>query len=160
MQAKENKIIDLFSIQNTIFTIPVYQRNYNWTEKECKRLYNDIFEIGENQNIDSYFIGSIVYIHEGISSALEREFYIIDGQQRMTTLTLLFLALCHILKENEITENEASRIFNQYIINPFSKKEVKLKLIPSKDNGNLEILNKISNDKIEELNEYNNTNML
>ena len=160
MQAKENKIIDLFSIQNTIFTIPVYQRNYNWTEKECKRLYNDIFEIGENKNIDSYFIGSIVYIHEGISSALEREFYIIDGQQRVTTLTLLFLALSHILKENEITENEASRIFNQYIINPFSKKEIKLKLIPSEDNGNLEILDKISNDKIEELNEYINTNML
>ena len=62
MQAKENKIINLCSTANTTFTIPIYQRNYNWTIKECKRLYDDIFETGKNENIDSYFIGSIVYI--------------------------------------------------------------------------------------------------
>ena len=123
MQAKENKIINLCSTANTTFTIPIYQRNYNWTIKECKRLYDDIFETGKNENIDSYFIGSIVYIAGNIST-IDREFYIIDGQQRLTTLTLLFLAIYHVLKQDELTKDEASRIYDQYIINFYSKKKL------------------------------------
>jgi len=159
MQAKENKIINLCSTANTTFTIPIYQRNYNWTIKECKRLYDDIFETGKNENIDSYFIGSIVYIAGNIST-IDREFYIIDGQQRLTTLTLLFLAIYHVLKQDELTKDEASRIYDQYIINFYSKKEIKLKLIQSVDNGNLEILDKISKDKVDELTTYSNASML
>ena len=61
MKASERKIKDLFSEPNTFFSIPVYQRDYNWQEKQCKQLFKDILTAGENKEISSHFIGSIVY---------------------------------------------------------------------------------------------------
>ena len=80
MEAKQKKIVEFLSTANTQFTIPVYQRNYNWIEHHCKILFNDIIEASSNDKITSHFLGSIVYIHEGVYSISKREFSIIDGQ--------------------------------------------------------------------------------
>ena len=157
MKASERKITKLFSESDTVFSIPVYQRDYNWQEKQCQRLFKDILQTGKNEKVSSYFLGSIVYIHDGIYGVGEKEFHIIDGQQRMTTLTLLFLAIYFKLK-GTILAKDADKIYNQYVVNPYSEKEIKLKLLPPEEN--LYILNKISHNKFNELEAFQDRNML
>ena len=156
MKASERKIKDLFSEPNTFFSIPVYQRDYNWQEKQCKQLFKDILTAGENKEISSHFIGSIVYIHEGVYEIGEKEFSVIDGQQRMITITLLFIALYHKLKENN--SKEADKIYELYLINKFSEKEVNLKLVPPEEN--LNILIKVLENKFDELENYQDRNLV
>ena len=156
MKASERKIKDLFSEPNTFFSIPVYQRDYNWQEKQCKQLFKDILTAGENKEISSHFIGSIVYIHEGVYEIGEKEFSVIDGQQRMITITLLFIALYHKLKENN--SKEADKIYELYLINKFSEKEVNLKLVPPEEN--LNILIKVLENKFDELENYRDRNLV
>ena len=157
MKASERKITKLFSESDTVFSIPVYQRDYNWQEKQCQRLFKDILQTGKNEKVNSYFLGSIVYIHDGIYGVGEKEFHVIDGQQRMTTLTLLFLAIYFKLK-GTILAKDADKIYNQYVVNPYSEKEIKLKLLPPEEN--LYILNKISHNKFNELEAFQDRNML
>lgn len=157
MKASERKITKLFSESDTVFSIPVYQRDYNWQEKQCQRLFKDILQTGKNEKVSSYFLGSIVYIHDGIYGVGEKEFHVIDGQQRMTTLTLLFLAIYFKLK-GTILAKDAEKIYNQYVVNPYSEKEIKLKLLPPEEN--LYILNKISHNKFNELEAFQDRNML
>jgi len=157
LKASERKITKLFSESDTVFSIPVYQRDYNWQEKQCQRLFKDILQTGKNEKVSSYFLGSIVYIHDGIYGVGEKEFHVIDGQQRMTTLTLLFLAIYFKLK-GTILAKDADKIYNQYVVNPYSEKEIKLKLLPPEEN--LYILNKISHNKFNELEAFQDRNML
>ena len=157
MKASERKITKLFSESDTVFSIPVYQRDYNWQEKQCQRLFKDILQTGKNEKVSSYFLGSIVYIHDGIYGVGEKEFHVIDGQQRMTTLTLLFLAIYFKLK-GTILAKDADKIYNQYVVNPYSEKEIKLKLLPPEEN--LYILNKISHNKFNELEAFQDRNTL
>lgn len=157
MKASERKITKLFSESDTVFSIPVYQRDYNWQEKQCQRLFKDILQTGKNEKVSSYFLGSIVYIHDGIYGVGEKEFHVINGQQRMTTLTLLFLAIYFKLK-GTILAKDADKIYNQYVVNPYSEKEIKLKLLPPEEN--LYILNKISHNKFNELEAFQDRNML
>ena len=156
MKASEKKIKDLFSEAKTFFAIPVYQRDYNWQEKHCKQLFEDILSVGKDIDITSHFIGSIVYIHEGVYGIGEKEFYVIDGQQRMITITLLHIALYHRLKESK--EEYADEIYELYLVNKFSKRNIKLKLLPPEEN--LNILNKILEENWEELEDYQDRNIV
>ncbi|PIM90777.1 hypothetical protein CI111_07880 [Fusobacterium animalis] len=156
MKASEKKIKDLFSEAKTFFAIPVYQRDYNWQEKHCKQLFEDILNVGKDIDITSHFIGSIVYIHEGVYGIGEKEFYVIDGQQRMITITLLHIALYHRLKESK--EEYADEIYELYLVNKFSKRDIKLKLLPPEEN--LNILNKILKENWEELEDYQDRNIV
>ena len=156
MKASEKKIKDLFSEAKTFFAIPVYQRDYNWQEKHCKQLFEDILNVGKDIDITSHFIGSIVYIHEGVYGIGEKEFYVIDGQQRMITITLLHIALYHRLKESK--EEYADEIYELYLVNKFSKRDIKLKLLPPEEN--LNILNKMLEENWEELEEYQDRNIV
>ena len=156
MKASEKKIKDLFSEAKTFFAIPVYQRDYNWQEKHCKQLFEDILNVGKDIDITSHFIGSIVYIHEGVYGIGEKEFYVIDGQQRMITITLLHIALYHRLKESK--EEYADEIYELYLVNKFSKRDIKLKLLPPEEN--LNSLNKILEENWEELEEYQDRNIV
>lgn len=156
MKASEKKIKDLFSEAKTFFAIPVYQRDYNWQEKHCKQLFEDILNAGKDKDITSHFIGSIVYIHEGVYGIGEKEFYVIDGQQRMITITLLHIALYHKLKQSR--EEYADEIYELYLVNKFSKRDIKLKLLPPEEN--LNILNKILKEKLEELENYQDRNIV
>ena len=156
MKASEKKIKDLFSEAKTFFAIPVYQRDYNWQEKHCKQLFEDILNVGKDIDITSHFLGSIVYIHEGVYGIGEKEFYVIDGQQRMITITLLHIALYHRLKESK--EEYADEIYELYLVNKFSKRDIKLKLLPPEEN--LNILNKILEENWEELEDYQDRNIV
>ena len=156
MKASEKKIKDLFSEAKTFFAIPVYQRDYNWQEKHCKQLFEDILNVGKDIDITSHFLGSIVYIHEGVYGIGEKEFYVIDGQQRMITITLLHIALYHRLKESK--EEYADELYELYLVNKFSKRDIKLKLLPPEEN--LNILNKILEENWEELEDYQDRNIV
>ena len=80
------------------FTIPIYQRTYSWTEKQCEQLWNDIIQVTTNKNIPAHFVGSIVYIEKGLYQVSDvPQLLVIDGQQRLTTLSLLLAALSRTL---------------------------------------------------------------
>jgi len=77
----------------TQFVIPVFQRDYSWTETQCEQLWNDILRIGDDPTARGHFMGSMVYVSTGDTSAGFTRWLLIDGQQRLTTLTLLLAAL-------------------------------------------------------------------
>lgn len=77
----------------TQFKIPVFQRDYNWTEGHCEQLWRDVVRIAAEPGDRGHFLGSFVYISTGDSSAGFTRWLLIDGQQRLTTLTLLLTAL-------------------------------------------------------------------
>src|SRR5690606_5031335 len=102
-------------------------RNYDWTEMECKQLFNDI-SAAETENRGTHFIGSIVFIHEGVYTTGVRELVIIDGQQRLTTINILYVALYRFATEND-GAYDADRLFNMFLINQYVQDEKsKLKL--------------------------------
>ncbi|RVY73460.1 DUF262 domain-containing protein [Helicobacter pylori] len=104
MRAKESTVNDFFAITGTIFSIPVYQRNYTWAEENCKKLLQDIINISQNKK--THFMGSITYILRWIDDEKSlrklQEFVIIDGQQRVTTIMLLLKAIETKIPNEEI----------------------------------------------------------
>lgn len=95
MIAAQSTINDFFALTSTIFSIPVYQRNYTWEEENCEKLLQDIVSISQNKK--THFMGSITYILHSIDDEKSlrklQEFVIIDGQQRITTIMLLLKAI-------------------------------------------------------------------
>lgn len=128
MKANELQINIFLQAPNVQFVIPVYQRNYDWTNTECRELLNDIISV-EKENRGTHFIGSIVFVHEGTYSTSEvKELVIIDGQQRLTTINILYVALYRFAKENGNAQ-EAERLYNMFLTNQYVKNESsKLKL--------------------------------
>jgi uncharacterized protein with ParB-like and HNH nuclease domain len=134
MKASEINLNRFLSQADTQFVIPVYQRNYDWTEAQCRQLLSDILTAGANDKINAHFIGSIVYIHDDVYSASGiRELSIIDGQQRLTTITLIYIALYRLLKSMG-DQQKLTRIHETYLINKFAGEEEKLKLRPTENN--------------------------
>ena len=134
MKANETKVDKFLATNETTFAIPVYQRNYDWTLFQCRQLLDDILEAGKNININAHFIGSIVYVHDDVYTASGlTELTIIDGQQRLTTITLIYISLYRIAKEldNQMLVN---RIHKTYLINEFAPEAEKLKLKPTDNN--------------------------
>lgn len=134
MKANETKVEEFLSSNKTQFVIPVYQRNYDWSANQCKQLLDDILDVGTRNKMTAHFIGSIVYVHDDVYTASRiKELTIIDGQQRLTTLTLIYLALYRLAREQN---NEAlvSEISETYLINKFAPEEEKLKLRPTENN--------------------------
>ena len=133
MKANQQRIWRLFNQQGIEFIIPIYQRNYDWKEEQCIQLLNDILELGKSDQNDSHFIGSIVYISDNFFLD-ENKYVIIDGQQRITTLTLLLIALYKSYKKSGNTAI-AEEIYEDYIINKRSTDPSKLKLKATADNS-------------------------
>ncbi len=136
MKANETKVDKFLATNETTFAIPVYQRNYDWTLVQCKQLLHDILEAGKSERINAHFIGSIVYVHDDVYTASGlTELTIIDGQQRLTTLTLIYIALYRVAKElgDSMLVN---RIHKTYLINEFAPETEKLKLKPTENNKN------------------------
>lgn len=134
MKANETKVEDFLSSNKTQFVIPVYQRNYDWSASQCKQLLDDILEVGTSNKMNAHFIGSVVYVHDDVyTSSRIKELTVIDGQQRLTTLTLIYLALYRLAMEinDEALVNEISET---YLINKFAPEEEKLKLRPTENN--------------------------
>ena len=134
MKANETKVEDFLSSPKTQFVIPVYQRNYDWAIGQCKLLLDDILEVGSNKKMNAHFIGSIVYVHDDVYTASRiKELTVIDGQQRVTTLTLIYLVLHRLAKELK-DEKLVDEIIETYLINKFAPEEEKLKLRPTDNN--------------------------
>ena len=137
MKASEVKLSRFLAQTDTQFVIPVYQRNYDWMQSQCRQLMDDIIDIGSTDR-SAHFIGSIVYIHDDVySSSGIRELSIIDGQQRITTITLLYIAMYKMAQELD-DERLVNKINETYLINKFAKEadEVeKLKLKPTENNS-------------------------
>lgn len=130
MKGDSEKIVAFLEGSKKRFIIPVYQRNYNWKKEHCKILFNDLVTV-IRQNKKSHFFGSIVS-----SCKTSNEILIIDGQQRVTTISLLMIAIINALKNNDIqSENNdlKDEIEQTYIIDRFSKKDRKVRLKPFRD---------------------------
>ncbi|AEF82404.1 DUF262 domain-containing protein [Leadbettera azotonutricia] len=132
MVANASKISDFLSQNKTQFIIPVYQRNYDWKIEQCKQLLDDLMTIGNNNDI--HFIGSIVYLHDSIYTATDiKELVIIDGQQRLTTIMLIYVALYRLAKF--LNKNSLFDEINEtYLINKYSSSSEKLKLRNTENN--------------------------
>ncbi|WP_187944095.1 DUF262 domain-containing protein [Helicobacter pylori] len=113
MRVKESTVNDFFALTGTIFSIPVYQRNYTWEEKNCGKLLQDIVNISKNKK--THFMGSITYILHWIDDEKSlrklQEFVIIDGQQRITTIMLLLKAIETKIPNEEI-KKEIDNLLN------------------------------------------------
>ncbi|GAA7206496.1 hypothetical protein HpBGD72_06060 [Helicobacter pylori] len=134
MKADAMKLLDFIGkSQEKQFVIPIYQRVYSWEKEQCKQLWDDIIKTGGNDQIEGHFIGSIVFVHDGIYTTNHNELLIIDGQQRLTTITLLFIALRdHLNDEDEFLEKFShQKIQNRYLINSDEKGDKKFKLFLS-----------------------------
>ncbi|MGL2840065.1 DUF262 domain-containing protein [Helicobacter pylori] len=113
MKATQSTINDFFALTGTVFSIPVYQRNYTWEEENCEKLLQDIVSISQNKK--THFMGSITYILHLIDDEKSlrqlQEFVIIDGQQRITTLMLLLKAI-ETKIQNEGIKKEIDNLLN------------------------------------------------
>ncbi|GAA6860583.1 DUF262 and DUF1524 domain-containing protein [Helicobacter pylori] len=133
MKADAIKLLDFIGkSQEKQFVIPIYQRVYSWEKEQCKRLWDDITKIGGDDKMDGHFIGSILYVLDSITHS-NNALLIIDGQQRLTTITLLLTALRdHLNDEDEFLEKfSCQKIQNRYLINSDEKGDKKFKLILS-----------------------------
>ncbi|MEP3482373.1 MAG: DUF262 and DUF1524 domain-containing protein [Fuerstiella sp.] len=132
MKATEARLLD-FIKKSPQFVIPIYQRTYSWTEKECLQLWQDIVRAGENDGISVHFVGSIVYIEESLGTVTHQSpLLVIDGQQRLTTATILIAALAKAVGDGEPIEGFSSEMLRgYYLTNPLERGERKFKLILS-----------------------------
>ncbi|NMA13171.1 MAG: DUF262 domain-containing protein [Chloroflexi bacterium] len=136
MHAVEYKLLD-FLKKSTQFTIPIFQRTYSWGEEQIKQLWDDIIRTGENDNINSHFIGSVVYILHEKADAVFQSSMVIDGQQRLTTLSILLEALArhvenlvkHGGKDEPCEGFSAEKIREYYLINRLEKDDKRYKLL-------------------------------
>jgi uncharacterized protein with ParB-like and HNH nuclease domain/predicted transport protein len=113
------------------FVIPIYQRTYSWGEKECRQLWEDILRTGRNDEVSAHFVGSIVYVEKGLYQVSSQSpLLVIDGQQRLTTVTLLIEALARSLGDGEPLDGfSARKLRNYYLLNPLEDDERRYKLV-------------------------------
>lgn len=115
MKATEQNLLDLLGTQDAQFVIPVYQRVYSWTERQCEELWADLQRSGANGK--SHFMGTVLYTEEDDPEAGLWRFDLIDGQQRMATLTLLLLAVRNALRDGKLKlgDIDAEEIDEHYL---------------------------------------------
>ncbi len=150
MKANEKKFTRFLEGSDKHFIIPVYQRNYDWKKEQCKQLFDDLIDISKTNR--THFLGSIVSIYHDDGEDLE--YLIIDGQQRLTTLSLLLLAIYKIINNNLLQTNvNKEQIKDEYLINKYSKDDKKIRLKPVKNDKNaFASLFKEENDYIQDTN--------
>ena len=130
MKATEARFVE-FLEKSPQFVIPIYQRTYSWTERECRQLWNDILRTGSNDAIAAHFVGSIVYIQKGLYQvARQSALLVIDGQQRLTTVMLILEALARRVGDGEPLDGfSAKKIRSYYLLNPLEEGERGFKLL-------------------------------
>lgn len=133
MNGNAQKLIKYLDGASKRFIIPVYQRNYDWKMEHCKQLYDDLLKV-IRQNRKSHFFGSIVSVQS--ESGTMEEFLIIDGQQRLTTISLLLLAIYHLLSSGKMVSRDhqlTDKILKKYLIDEYEPEEKRIKLKPIKN---------------------------
>ena len=133
MKGSEAKLLGFMEGANNRYVIPVYQRKYDWKIENCRQLYEDLKRIIHDKR-ESHFFGSIV--SNVVPAGSKIEFHIIDGQQRLTTVTLLLLAISNLVKAGHVHSEEEDlddQIIQRFIIAPWAKKDDKIKLRPVRE---------------------------
>ena len=130
MKAPEANLLG-FLKRSPQFVIPIYQRTYSWTERECRQLWEDILRTGDNDAIPAHFTGSIVYIEKGLYQVTSQSsLLVIDGQQRLTTVMLILEALArHMGGDEPVDGFSARKVRNYYLLNPLEDEERGFKLL-------------------------------
>ena len=133
MKVNEEALLHFLEGSDKHFIIPVYQRNYDWKREQCEQLFCDLIEIIDN-NFRNHFMGTIVSIYYFDEAG--REYLIIDGQQRITTLSVLLLAIYNLLDKEEIKATfKKEKIKEDYLVNKYLEKEKKIRLKPIKEDN-------------------------
>lgn len=136
MKASEEMLFRLLEGGDKRFVVPVYQRPYSWKKANCELLIKDLSELAKRDNNATHFFGSIVYVVNNIGSF--NEYVIIDGQQRITTISLLLLAIRNYITNNSLSIGvSATEITNRYLTDAYSDsaKKLKLKLVQGDDDA-------------------------
>ena len=130
MKATEANLLE-FLKKSPQFVIPIYQRTYSWTERECSQLWDDIVRTGNDDAIAAHFVGSIVYIEKGLYQVSSQSpLLVIDGQQRLTTVMLVLEALARHLGDSEPVDGfSAKKLRSYYLLNPLEDGERGFKLL-------------------------------
>lgn len=132
MEATQAQLLSLLDGKKQ-FTIPIYQRTYSWQLKQCQQLFDDILRVGNDATELSHFIGSIVYFKPGDSPITSvPELLVIDGQQRLTTISLLLLAVINFLKKHELStldDESWEEVLETYLVNKHRKDHTRFKLL-------------------------------
>ena len=132
MKGSEARMMEYMDGASKRFVIPVYQRKYDWKEENCRKLYEDLKKIVVDRR-DSHFFGSIV--SSVVGSGATTEYHIIDGQQRLTTVTLLLLAIRNLISSKKIFAKEPrldEQINERFLISKWAKEDDRIKLRPVK----------------------------
>ena len=114
------------------FVIPVYQRKYDWRYENCRQLYDDLKKIVKDGR-ESHFFGSIV--SAVVPNGNKIEYHIIDGQQRLTTVSLLLLAIRNLIAQGKVKPVEDKldeQISQRFLISPWANSGDKIKFRPAK----------------------------
>ncbi len=133
MKGSECKFVKYMEGADKRFVIPVYQRNYDWKVENCKQLYDDLVKIIKSGR-KSHFFGSLVSVYN--PDGHNEEFLVIDGQQRLTTVSLLFLAMYNLMDKGIIVPQNANlkqRIYEEYLVDKWQPEETRIKLKPVKN---------------------------
>lgn len=136
MKGSECKLIQYMEGSSKRFVIPVYQRNYDWRLENCKQLYDDLVKVLRNGR-HSHFFGSIVSVYN--PNGRRNEYLIIDGQQRLTTVSLLLLAMYMLINEGKLVSQSpylGQQILEDFLVDKYQPKETRIKLKPVKNDQN------------------------
>ena len=133
MKGSEQRLVEYMDGAKKRFVIPVYQRNYDWKQKQCEQLFNDLVQIIKKDR-KSHFFGSVVtsMANKGGRS----DYLVIDGQQRITTISILFTAMVNLMKSGVVIPEDrklAEKIEKKFLVDEYQEEERKLRLKPIKD---------------------------
>lgn len=164
MQAQETSLLNFMKDVHQVY-VPIFQRNYNWSINECNQLLTDILKVGSLKEVKSHFIGSVVFIKDDpFVSSFISHIMLIDGQQRITTITLLISALTMYLKENPISSEELKfdNLLYYYLINNPSPEKDKYKLLLNDKDKNtlIKIIDSIIADDVLSFNDEDSLNIV
>jgi len=134
------------------FVIPIYQRTYSWQLTQCDQLLKDILRISKDDQQQGHFLGSIVYFQEDIHTISDvPKLLVIDGQQRLTTVSILIMALAHFLKKNTIEmDTSANKLFNYYLLNADEDNDLRYKLMLTRGDKQsyIDLLNEVPQEDV------------
>ncbi len=121
MNGSECKFVKYMEGSDKRFVIPVYQRNYDWNTGHCKRLYDDLVKVILDER-SSHFFGSIVAVYNPDADGAGEEYQIIDGQQRITTVSLLFIAMHNLIAAGIIVPQSKKlkkKVYENYLVDTY-----------------------------------------
>lgn len=130
MKGDAQPLIKFFDGSDKRFIIPLYQRNYDWKEENCEQLFQDLLKLHKSDRTNHFFGSIVSSIQQG-----KEDRYIIDGQQRITTVSLLLIAMVNACKAGaiKVSDNKLSeKILKRYLVDEYQEDERKVKLKPIK----------------------------